>query len=57
MKYGGLIELLVVLMFAVGWGVLELVILRADQRATRGMRKGSKHCTQGDRNRSNERLS
>jgi hypothetical protein len=28
MKYGGLIELLVVLMFAVGWGVWELVALR-----------------------------
>jgi hypothetical protein len=31
--YGsGLIELFVVLMFAVGWGVLELVILRMDRR-------------------------
>jgi len=28
----GLIELLVVLMFAVGWGILELVTLRMDRR-------------------------
>ena len=28
----GLIELLVVLLFAVGWGVLELVGLRMDRR-------------------------
>ena len=28
----GLIELVVVLMFAVGWGVLELVALRLDRR-------------------------
>jgi hypothetical protein len=28
----GLIELLVVLMFIIGWGVLELVILRMDRR-------------------------
>jgi hypothetical protein len=31
----GLIELFVVLMFAVGWGVLELVILRMDRRRAR----------------------
>jgi hypothetical protein len=28
----GLIELFVVLMFATGWGVLELVVLRMDRR-------------------------
>jgi hypothetical protein len=33
-KHGaaGLIELFVVLMFAVGWGILELVTLRMDHR-------------------------
>jgi hypothetical protein len=28
----GLIELIVVLLFAVGWGILELVTLRMDRR-------------------------
>ena len=34
MKYpaGGLIELFVVLTFAIGWGILELVVLRMDRR-------------------------
>jgi hypothetical protein len=30
--WGGLIELFVVLMFAAGWGILELVTLRMDRR-------------------------
>jgi hypothetical protein len=35
----GLIELLVVLSFAAGWGILELVALRMDRR--RRLRAGS----------------
>lgn len=35
-KWLGLIELFVVLLFAVGWGVLELVVLRLDRRRTEG---------------------
>jgi len=34
----GLIELFVVLMFAAGWGVLELVVLRMDRRRKRNER-------------------
>jgi hypothetical protein len=30
--WGGLIEIFVVLMFAAGWGILELVTLRMDRR-------------------------
>ncbi len=30
--WGGLIELFVVFLFVVGWGVLELVTLRLDRR-------------------------
>ncbi len=37
MRHGwlGFIELFVVLMFAIGWGVLELVVLRMDRRKAR----------------------
>lgn len=34
----GLIELFVVLMFAVGWGILELVTLRMDRRRAQASR-------------------
>ena len=36
MEFGslGLVELLVVLMFAAGWGILELYTLRLDKRRT-----------------------
>jgi hypothetical protein len=50
MKYHGLglIELIVVLMFAVGWGVLELVTLRMDRRrceeASRGVGRHESVC-------------
>jgi hypothetical protein len=30
--WGALVELLVVIVFAVGWGILELVTLRMDRR-------------------------
>ena len=37
----GLIELFVVLLFALGWGILELVTLRLDKRRkTQGERAG-----------------
>lgn len=34
-EYLGLIELLVVLLFGLGWGILELVTLRIDRRKAR----------------------
>jgi hypothetical protein len=34
-RYGGLIELTVVLAFALGWGVLELLGLRLDKKRER----------------------
>jgi len=40
-KYYGLIELFVVLLFALGWGVLELVALRLDRRKEERERRAS----------------
>jgi hypothetical protein len=45
----GLIELFVVLMFAAGWGVLELVILRMERRRREnGMRGDESGGSAGD---------
>jgi hypothetical protein len=43
MPYGGLIELLVVGAFAIGWGILELVGLRLDKKRKNQSQPSSEH--------------
>jgi hypothetical protein len=45
--WGGLIELLVVLSFVMGWAVLELVTLRMDRRAHEAARQAAASAASG----------